>query len=380
MNEKRLQEISLRRLELKKIEERSDSTEEELKNALQEAKDLTVEEDTIKQSEIELKKADEEQEVKEVVIPQKEEEKRMNEEQKKEYRSAFLKRLQGKELNEVEERALTSASNSVGAAIPTETQGEIITKVVQFAPMLNEITLLKVAGNVTYAVESVKTEAALHVEGATITPDGDVLVPVTLGAFEITKYIVISKSVSKMAIDAFEAWLTDMIAEAIAIKITKLIINGTGSSQPTGIEKAATWGTTNSVEVAVAGALTRANITDLIALLPGGYDKGAKWLMSKKTLFADFMPLRDDSKSQLVKKENDTYFVEGYPVLLDDSVTVHEAFLGNYKKYVGNLSEEVTVDSDKKLSANSMEYLGCAMFDGKPAVAEAIVKLAKATE
>lgn len=34
-----------------------------------------------------------------------------------EYRSAFLKRMQGNELNEVETRALTSATNSVGGAI-----------------------------------------------------------------------------------------------------------------------------------------------------------------------------------------------------------------------------------------------------------------------
>lgn len=380
MNEKRLKEIKARRLELKAIEERDNVTEEELKNSIQEAKDLIEEERKLKESELELKKADEGEDVKEVVDPQKDEEKRMNEEQKREYRNAFLKRLQGKELTEVEERALTSASNSVGVAIPTETQAEIITKVIQFAPMLNEITLLRVSGNVTYAVESVKTEAALHVEGATITPDGDVLIPITLGAYEITKYIVISKTVSKMSIDAFETWLTDMIAEAIAIKITKLIINGTGSSQPKGIEKAATWDETNSISVALTGSLTRTNITDLIALLPGGYDKNAKWLMSKKTLFADYMPLRDDAKSQLVKKDGDTYFVEGYPVLLDDSVTVHEAFLGDFKKYVGNLSEEITVDSDKKLSLNSVEYLGCAMFDGKPAVAEAIVKLVKAAE
>ena len=102
--------------------------------------------------------------------------------------------------------------------------------------------------------------------------------------------------------------------------------------------------------------------------------------MSKKTLFSDFRPLQDKSKNNIFVKENGKYYVDGYEVMLDDSVTYHEAFLGDFKMYAGNLSEEVTVDTDKKLSSNSFEYLGCAMFDGKPAIGEAFVKLVKATE
>ena len=38
-----------------------------------------------------------------------------------EYRNAYLKRLQGKELSAMEERAMTTVSGSVGNAIPTQT-------------------------------------------------------------------------------------------------------------------------------------------------------------------------------------------------------------------------------------------------------------------
>ena len=58
----------------------------------------------------------------------------------KEYRSAFLKNLMGKELT-VEERAVIASANVAGA-IPTETQNNIFAKVVEKAPMLDEITLL----------------------------------------------------------------------------------------------------------------------------------------------------------------------------------------------------------------------------------------------
>lgn len=310
------------------------------------------------------------------------EERNMNEENirsSKEYRSAFLKRLQRKDLTEAEERALTTASGSVGAAIPTITQNLIIEKVFQVAPLLNEITLLRVDGNVTFAVESTVNDAAIHTEGATITESGDVLIPVSLGQYEVNKYITISKSVSKMSIDAFETWITNMLGKMIAKAITNLIINGTGSSQPKGIDKAATWGDKNSVTVAKTGSLSEANVLTLVGLLNGGYDANAKWLMSKKTLINDFRPLQDKSKNDIFVKENGTYYIEGYPVLLDERVAEHDAFLGDLTMYVGNLGEEVTVDQDKKLSSNSFEFLGSAMFDGKPAVSDAFVKLTKAT-
>lgn len=296
-----------------------------------------------------------------------------------EYRSAFLKNLQGRKLTESEQRAMTSATSSVGAVIPTITQDLVMEKLEECAPLLNEIELMRVNGNVTFAVEADKTDANIHEEGATITEDGDVLVPVSLTTYEITKYITISKTVAKMSVDAFEKWLVNMLAKRIARKITKLIINGTGSDQPKGVDKANTWGATNSVTVAKASSLTETDVTNLIALLPGAYDANAKWLMSKKTLLGDFRPLQNKSKNDIFVKENGKYYVEGYEVMLDDSVTLHEAYLGDFKMYAGNLADDVTVDTDKKLSSNSFEYLGCANFDGKPAIGEAFVKLVKGT-
>lgn len=307
------------------------------------------------------------------------EEKRTFDRSSAEYRTAFLKKVRGMELSEIEQRAFSSASSSAGAAIPTETANEIIRKLKQYAPLLGEITLLHVAGNVTFAIEDTINDPAIHTENASITGDSDTLTSVTLGSYEITKLVQVSKTVATMSIDAFEAWLVDMISEKIAQKICKYLIDGTGSSQPTGVEKAATWGDTNSVTVAKAAALTAANVQTLIGLLPAAYDKNAKFLMSKKTLFTDFMPLQDNSKNKLVTNEGNQYFVYGYPVMIDDSVTAHEAYLGDFKKMVGNLSEAINITSAFDINTNSYKYLGCAMFDSKVGVGEAFVKLVKAT-
>lgn len=295
------------------------------------------------------------------------------------YRVAFFKRLQGKELSPEELTAYSSGASSAGAVIPTQTAEEIITKLKERAPLLQEITLLQVQGNVTFAVEGTNNTAAIHTENASITPAADTLVKVSLSGWEVTKLIQVSDTVKTMSINAFEGWLVDMLVESIADKISDMIINGTGSSQAKGIEKANTWGDTNSVSVAKAGSLTAANVQTLIGLLGGGYDANAKFIMSKKTLYTDFMPLQDNSKNDIVTREGRSYYVYGYPVLIDSRVTEHEAYLGDLKKYVGNLAESVNVKADFDIDTNSNKYLGVAIFDGTPALGEAFVKLVKAT-
>lgn len=306
-----------------------------------------------------------------------------------EYRSAFFNTLRGVELTPAEKRAFqavnekrafSSSSSSAGAVIPTETANEIIRKLKERAPLLGEITLLNVAGNVTFAVEDTITAADKHTENAAITAAADKLVPVTLTGYEITKLIQVSKTVSTMSISAFETWVVDMLTECVGDKITAYIIGGTGSTQPTGIEKAATWGAGNSVTIGATANITYADVCNLIALLPGGYDRNAKFVMSKKTLWGDMMKLRDDGKYPIVKKDESTggWNIMGYPVLLDENVAAHEAYLGDMKKMVANLAETITVVSDFDIDTNSMKYLGCAIFDCKPAVGEAFVKLTKA--
>ena len=86
--------------------------------------------------------------------------------------------------------------------------------------------------------------------------------------------------------------------------------------------------------------------------------------MSKKTLFNDFMPLQDSSKNNLVRDENGSYFIHGYPVMLDDNVTVHEAYLGDFKKIVANLSEEINIVSGFDIDTNSYKFLGYVRFQG----------------
>ena len=76
-----------------------------------------------------------------------------------EYRSAWVHMLQGKQLTEIEERAYapTDAHN----AVPTAVADKFFEKMKKLAPMLSEITLMRVAGNIKFTAEGTRTEATL---------------------------------------------------------------------------------------------------------------------------------------------------------------------------------------------------------------------------
>lgn len=296
-----------------------------------------------------------------------------------EYRSAWLKQLRRLPLSDAEKRAYSNVTGAGAEVIPTQTANEIISKIKTLAPMLNEVTLLHVKGAVKFAVEGTNNDAAIHAENAAITAAADTFTTVTLTGYEIIKLVQISDTVMTMSIAAFESWIVNMLAEAIARKIEDLLINGTGTNQPKGIDKANTWGATNSVSVGASASLTAANVQALIGLLNAGYDRNAKFAMSKKTLFTDFMPLQDNSKNHIVTVQGNAYFVYGYPVLLSDYVADHEAFLGDFKKVCANLAENIGVKNAYDINTNSYKYSGIAIFDCQPAIGEAIVKLVKAS-
>lgn len=387
----RLEQIEARLAEIEKEIRSKDAeskTEEELTKIEEEVRSLQVEKAGIlaaAEKRASLEKAIAEGRSGVDVTPdllnggKKEMEKRTFDLESMEYRSAWLKKIRGIDLTDVETRAMTTAAASAGAAVPVSTVNKIVEKVKEYCPILNKIELLHVAGSVTIPAEGTTADAQKHEEGKTITADADTLVKVTLAGYEITKLVTVSKSVVTMSIDAFENWLVNKIARKVADKIGALIFNGTGTGEAQGIN-AITWSEKNSITVAKTAALTEANVTGVVALMNGAYFAGAEWYMSSSTFFADFHPLMNNSKNNVVTESNGEYRIMGKVVNFDERITKNEAILGDvYRGYIGNMAEDVNVTSQFVTRENAFDFLGCAIFDGKVQAVEAFVKIAKAT-
>lgn len=291
-----------------------------------------------------------------------------------EYRTGFLKALQGRKLSDIEKRTNEMGSTDVAGVIPTMTQEKIFNKLTQYAPLLGEITLLQVPGNVTFAVEGTNTAAAIHTENASITPAADSMSSVSLAGYEIVKVLRISATVQAMAINAFENWLTDILAENISVKIGSYIIYGSGDSQPKGIDYMNTWSDASNAVDWTGTAATAAELVELVGYLKGGYHRRAKWLMNPTTFWTDVVAKQSNDKYKILT--DDYKRLLGYPILLDDNVTAGDIFFGDFKKVVGNLSQNIKIDrsTESGFLYNAIDYRGTAIFDCDLAVDECFVK------
>ena len=293
--------------------------------------------------------------------------------QDKEYRSAWLKTLQGKALTENEQRAYSTAANSALPAIPESTANEIIKKMYEVAPILQRCKIFHVPGNFKFAVEGTNSDAALHTENASITAASDSLGSVSLTGYEIVKLVKASRATVNMTINAFESYIVEIIAEAIARKIENYIFAGTGSNQPGGVanggkgSNGAYTAGTDQVTVAASANVAEADITTLYGMLASGYERNAVWAMSKATFFAYFYALMNKSKNNLIEFANGKYYIMGCEVYFTGSLAKGVAYLGDFSYIVGNYSQDITVVKSEHsgLATNSVDYLGSCVFDSK---------------
>jgi len=301
-----------------------------------------------------------------------------------EYRSAYLKRLQGKELNEVEKRALTTAAGSAGAAVPTTTLNRIIDKLRQTSALFPRITVSYVPGNLSIVVANAKNAAAWKTEGNDGTPTDDTVVNVQLAGYELIKLVEISAAAEAMTIDAFEAYIASEIGRRLAIAIENAILNGNGGGEPTGILSGITWDTTNSTTWTASSTIGYDNLVDGLALLPTLYHNNAVFVMNRKMLFGGIRKIKTDDKQPIFTynpQDAARNSILGYPVIVDDYMPDDTILLGDFSYYYMNFakSPEISVSREAAFKSGKITYRGLAVADGKPALAEAFVKIYKAT-
>jgi len=319
----------------------------------------------------------------EKIIEARKEEKKMEVEKmldhsSEEYRSAWLKNLQGKELNEVEKRALTGGTS----ALPEATANKVVEILVDTVPLLNEIELFRMPGSINIAVEVTAPGATREAAGGAVTESTAVLRQVTLAGYNMNAFIRLGADLAQQAVSAFEDWLTRKLADAIGNKIEDLIVNGDGSGDPKGIEKYVdTWDVSNGTGVAWTGSSGAAlDVDDLdaaIGLLPAKYDRDSKFVMSKKTFYTNVVNLEDVNNLPVVERDGRNFYVRGYPVVFSNYVADGTIFFGDFKRgMVGNLSSNIQVEKQRNLAYNAWDFLGWAVFDCAPAAAGCIVKVA----
>ena len=290
------------------------------------------------------------------------EDKRMNFEiNSPEYREAFLKNLQGKEITAEERTALANGSY----AIPQETANKIWGKL-ELYPLLNAIDVMHIPGTVVLPVEGTVNNAAVVAMGSAATDSADSLAKVSLGIYKIIKTVEITADVAAMAVPAFEDWLVDRLANKVFRKICDLVIVGTGTGEPTGLATITAM-TTDYTSTGV----TYGDLLNIVAELPSEYLPNAKWLVSRETFWVGMKGIQSSSDVRVVNTDVGSpaaYNVLGFPVIIDDKAST-DIYFGDLKEgYVLNFGKDVEIARDESVGfrSGSTVFRGMALCDGSP--------------
>lgn len=299
-----------------------------------------------------------------------------------EYRTGFFKVLAGRnDLDEVEKRALTTAANSGGAAVPTTTYDMIIKRMQQTSVLFGLIQQTNLPGNVTLPVANAQN-AAKWSDTAPDPDEDDTLTQVSLAAYALSKFAKIKGQLILMAIDALETYIVSAISDQLAIAVENAILNGTGPdhSQPTGILSGVTWDSTNSLTY--SSSIGYDNLVDAEALLDL-YTPGAVWIMNSK-MKAQFYKIKTSTAQPLFMQNPITGVISdplGYPLMKDNYMPDDTILLMNPKYYFMNINQNPTITADDSAGflSTSRVYRGTMFLDAKPALNAAFVKLTKAS-
>ena len=293
-----------------------------------------------------------------------------------EYRDAFMKKLQGKALDEAEARAMTAS-----AAIPTITMNKIISTL-ERTPLIAAVDVTYIPGNVTFPVESQFDDANWVAMGTASIDGTDTLGSISLAAYKLIKTVEITADVQNMAIDAFESWLVARLANKIAKAVDAGILNGSGSTsgQCLGIRisKATQDGTYTK------NTMKYSDITKIIAKLPTEYLPNASFCMNRNMFWNKIEGLENSQGSPVVVMDPQApakYNILGFPVIIDDNSTSGDILFGDFKAYKFNFAAAPEVSSDDSVAfrTGSRVYRAMALADGKLADTNAIVRFIEAT-
>lgn len=280
-----------------------------------------------------------------------------------EYRNAYLKSLQGKELEAEERAALTKA----GSVIPTETVNKVYGRLEENA-LIGKIEALHIPGYVSVPVASTVNDAAWVAMATAATDSADVVDSVSLGAKKLIKTIEITADVQAMSIPAFEDWLVKQLTKKMERAICAAIIGGTGTTTiPSGITKAVT---------AQSGITTVAvdKLAALMSKVASQYHAGAVFIMTAEMFYTKVLPLAADSNGVVIN-DGIKQRIFGHEVIFEASCG-SDIFFGNLEGYVFNFGEGITIEADKSVAfrSGSTVYRAMALCDGAVADANAFAR------
>ena len=293
-----------------------------------------------------------------------------------EYRTAFLKTLQGAELNQEERTAYvattgdTTANNhGAGLLVPTEMLNNIWSLIEEQHAILGDITLYRTNTYLSIPVHTAiaQGDATSVSENAANDDEINNFMTVTLHGVDYSKTVKISYAMAQMSIDALETYLTNEIASRLGAAMARDTITGILTD----------YYTTDNTVVALNSTLTYGNVATAFGALKNANGSAVVY-GTNKTIYTRLAVL-EDTEGHLIFQPDATAGIQGRllgaPVKVEDGLADDVLLIGYPKNVVGNVVQDVMVETDRDISKHVIIYSGYARYESKLIAPKSFAKI-----
>ena len=284
-----------------------------------------------------------------------------------EYRSAFYKIMTGRgaELTEAETRAAytavtTDTTNGAAYVLPREMVNAIWDLVESNHSILGDITMYRTGTilEVPYRSAITQGDATTVSENAANDDEINTLGKVTLTGKDFSKTLHLSYAMAKMSIDAFENFLVQEISDRIGAALaTDIVTQITTDYYATG----------NAVNSTSVKAASFKDVAGVMALLENG--KGQCVIYGRRsTIYSYLVGLVDTTGRPIFQPDaqaDRAGYLIGCPVKVEEAVAANKLLIGFPANVVGNLIQDIMVESARDIEKHVITYSGYARFECK---------------
>lgn len=288
----------------------------------------------------------------------------------KEYRNAFLLHLAGRdgEMTQLENAAFTHTTTSTGQVMPTQMLDAIWDLVSEEHPILDDVTVYR-TGTILEVVKHTAItagDAATVAENTAAEDENNTFVKVTLSGKDFSKTVKVSYALDRMSMGAFEQYLINEIGSRIGSAIAKDIVTQIGTDMTAG----------NKMKSATAKETTYAELASVFAKLKRAKDVTV--YATRATLY-NYLVALTDTTGRPIFQPNAQAGAEGVllgaKVKVEDAVADNKLLIGDSKKVVYNMVQDIMIEKDRDITTHNIVHSGYARGSGTLIDADAFAEL-----
>lgn len=293
----------------------------------------------------------------------------------KEYRNAWCKEMLGLPMGEEERNAFvhttgTTSGQTAGYTVPTTILNRIWDLVEERHAILGDITIYRTGTILEVAKRTAIAagDAATVAEGAAPSDDeNNTFAKVTLSGKDFAKAVEISYALGIMSIDGFEQFITNEIADRLGAALAADVITQIGTDYDS---------SHNDLDCATSGKVVWTDLAGALAVLKNARDIAV--YASQSTIYKYLVGMVDTTGRPIFQadaNERIRGYLMGFPVKAEDAIAADLIWIGDPKQVVGNMVQDIMVESDKDIKKHVNIFSGYARFQCSLLAPAAFAKL-----